>query len=261
VCAPARQRGIPYSRSGPSLFVHGPDILIDTPEEIKDQLNRSSVTQINACFYSHWHPDHTMGRRVWEMNNDWRNWPPHIRQTDIYLPQQVAWDFKRWLGIWDHLTFFAARGWVRLVEVPDGETITIGQTTIRPFRLAENYVYAFLMEESGKRVLIVADELHNWSPSPDVCGVDLAILPMGLVEFDPCTGERRISAEHPLLKEEATFDQTLEIVRQLQAARVILSHIEEPDGLSYDDLQALQQRLQGDGLPISFAFDTMKVDV
>ncbi|MBI2846110.1 MAG: hypothetical protein HYX86_06160, partial [Chloroflexi bacterium] len=60
VCVPAREKGVPYSRTGPSLFVHGPDVLIDTPEEIKQQLNRSRVKQIRAAFYSHWHPDHTM---------------------------------------------------------------------------------------------------------------------------------------------------------------------------------------------------------
>lgn len=78
VCSEARVRGIPYSRSGPSLFVHGPDVLIDTPEESKDQLNRSNISNLNACFFSHWHPDHVMGRRVWETQNaDWRHWPRH----------------------------------------------------------------------------------------------------------------------------------------------------------------------------------------
>ena len=66
VCVEARERGVPYSRMGPSLFVHGPNVLFDTPEESRLQLDRSTVTKIAACFYSHWHPDHTMGRRVWE---------------------------------------------------------------------------------------------------------------------------------------------------------------------------------------------------
>jgi phosphoribosyl 1,2-cyclic phosphate phosphodiesterase len=64
VCVEARTKGVPYSRSGPSVFVHGPDLLIDTPEEIKSQLNRSQVTRVAAVTYSHWHPDHTAGRRA-----------------------------------------------------------------------------------------------------------------------------------------------------------------------------------------------------
>src|SRR5690606_33412518 len=46
VCTEARAKGVPYSRGGPSVFVHGPDLLIDTPEEIRDLLNRSRVTRI-----------------------------------------------------------------------------------------------------------------------------------------------------------------------------------------------------------------------
>ena len=66
VCVEARAKGGRYARTGPSTFVHGPNILFDTPEESKLQLERAGIGEIAACFYSHWHPDHTMGRRVWE---------------------------------------------------------------------------------------------------------------------------------------------------------------------------------------------------
>ena len=106
VCVEARERGVPYSRSGPSLFVHGPDVVVDTPEEIKDQINRARIEHIEAGLYSHWHPDHTMGRRFWEtLNVDFRSWPPSGDTTDIYLPQQVAADFERWLGLAEHFEF------------------------------------------------------------------------------------------------------------------------------------------------------------
>lgn len=261
VCVEARARGIPYSRSGPCTFVHGPNILIDTPEEIKDQLNRSRVRRIDACFYSHWHPDHVMGRRVWEMNTNWLNWPPQHRCTDIYLPQQVALDFRRWLGTWDHLAFFAKQGIVRLIELADGDTVELNGVRITPFRLAEDYVYAFIFEGEGKRLLIAPDELFGWEPPAWVRGLDLAVLPIGLPEFDIFTGERHIPAEHPILKREATYLQTLEIVRKLDAHHVIMTHIEEPERLSYDDLQRLAAQLQGEGLNITFAYDTMVVDV
>jgi len=263
VCAQARERGIPYSRTGPSLFVHGPNILIDTPEEIKQQLNRSRVETIAACFYSHWHPDHVMGRRIWEMNYDFRHWPPQNKQTDIYLPQQVAVDFRSRLGTWDHLAFLEHSKLVRLVELTDDAVVILDGTRIQPFRLAENYVYAFLLEGKGKRVLIVMDELYGWKPSPEIYNLtlDLVVLPMGIAEFNPLTGERLIAEEHPLLKSEATFAQTLEIIGLLKAQRVLFMHIEEPDGLSYDDLKVLEERLRQDGMNIEFAYDTLVVDV
>jgi phosphoribosyl 1,2-cyclic phosphate phosphodiesterase len=262
VCEQARALGVPYSRGGPSLFVHGPNLLIDTPEEIKDELNRSRVREIAACIYSHWHPDHVMGRRVFEsLNQDWRHLPPRRRRTPIYLPQQVALDFRRWLGSWEHLAFQEKQGVVRLVELHDGEPVVLGDTRVEPFRLAEAYVYAFLLTEGERRVLIAPDELHGWVPPDELRGVDLAILPMGVVEHDPLTGRRRVPRAHPILRVEATFGETLEIVRRLEPRRTILTHIEEMDRLSYDDLLRVQWTLQQQGFDVEFAYDTMLVNV
>ncbi|MFH0976009.1 MAG: MBL fold metallo-hydrolase [Spirochaetota bacterium] len=260
VCIQAREKGIPYSRSGPSVFVHGPDVLIDTPEEIKDELNRSRVKKINACFYSHWHPDHVMGRRLWESKFNLRQWPLRIDRTDVYLPQRVGETFRDTLGTWDHLKYFEKMGLIRLVELSDGDTVQIGDTNIKPFRLAEDYVYAFLFENSGKRVLIAMDELLKWDPPAELHGLDLAVLPMGIIEFDLFNGERRIPENHPILKGEATFQQTLKVIRSLNASQVIIYHIE--DEISYDDLKKAEIFLKDQGYGnITFAYDTMIVNV
>lgn len=262
VCVEARERGLPHSRSGPAVFVHGPDILIDTPEEIKDQLNRAGVERINAGTYSHWHPDHTMGHRVWEaLNVDFRNWPPSGGTTDIYLPEQVAIDFGQWLGLQEHFDFMSSQGYVQVHAVPDGESFKIEGVRVTPFRLAERYVYAFILEDSENRVLIAPDELVGWNPPAFTSGVDLAILAMGVVEHDPVTGERKIQSDHPVLKLEATFAETLAIARKINAGRTILTHIEEQDGYSYDDLREIQRALRHDGHVVEFAYDTMIVDV
>lgn len=262
VCSLARRRGVPYSRGGPSLFVHGPNALFDTPEDIKTLLNRSTVGVIAAGFYSHWHPDHVMGRRVWEeLNQDWRHWPPQHQRTSVFVPEQVARDFRKYLATWDHLALFAKRGIIDLVELPDGESVTLGETSIRPFRLHEDYVYGFVLEEGGTRVLLVLDELHGWEPPGVLTGLDLAVLPMGIAEFDPLTGERRIPADHPTLKSEATFRDTLAVVRRLSPGRTVLTHVEEPDEVSYDDGKRLEEKLRAEGLDVMFAYDTLLIDV
>jgi phosphoribosyl 1,2-cyclic phosphate phosphodiesterase len=263
VCAEARERGAPYARTGPALFVHGPDVLVDTSEDIAFQLNRSGLREIGAGLYSHWHPDHVMGRRVWELLNlEPRSWPPETRAcTPIYLPAGVAADFREHLGGWEHLTHLEETGVVEIHEVPDGETIVLGETRITPFRLAEGFVYGFVFEEGGRRALVVMDELNGWAPPDWLRGADVAVLPMGVVEHDPFTGERRIDPQHPVLREEATFAETLAIADQLAAARVILSHIEEMDGLSYDDLARVERGLRADGRDLTFAYDTLTVEV
>lgn len=263
VCAEARARGVPYSRTGPSVFVHGPNVLFDTPEESRLQLDRSTVTEIGACFYSHWHPDHTMGRRVWEAvgGHDLRNWPPDLerrRTTDVYLPEQVAADFADRLGNREHFDFLEGRGWITLHELRDGDTVELGGVAIRPFRLHEEYVYAFELTGGGKRLLVAMDEIHGWTPPAELRGLDLAVLPMGVCEHDPFTGERRIPQQHPVLRFEATFEQTLRVVDELGAKRVVLSHVEEADGLGFDELKRLEAKV---GRNITFGWDTMLVEV
>ena len=262
VCSQARVKGLPYTRTGPSVFVHGPNVLFDTPEESKLQLDRAQIGDIAACFYSHWHPDHTMGRRVWETRNgDFRNWPraaKRQRVTDIYLPQQVAADFRVYLGGMEHLEFMLQRGWIRIHELRDGESVLVGDVEIRPFRLAEDYVYAFELVEHSRRLLLAMDELNGWVPPADVRGADLAVLPMGICEFDPFSGDRRLHKDHPVLRFEATFLETLAIVDQLEAQRVVLSHVEEVDELGYDDLLALPGVL---GRDLTFAHDGLVVEV
>jgi phosphoribosyl 1,2-cyclic phosphate phosphodiesterase len=262
VCEQARELGAPYARTGPSVFVHGPNVLFDTPEESRLQLERARIGAIGACFYSHWHPDHTMGRRVWETRNgDFRGWPREAKRqrvTDVYLPEQVAHDFRRYLGGMEHLEFMQHRGWIRIRELRDGESVLVGDVEIRPFRLAEDYVYAFELVEGGRRLLLAMDELNGWSPPPDVLGADLAVLPMGICEFDPFNGERRLHPDHPVLRFEATFAETLEIVDQLAAKRVVLSHVEEVDTLGYDELLRLPEHL---GRDLTFAYDGFALDV
>jgi phosphoribosyl 1,2-cyclic phosphate phosphodiesterase len=259
VCVEARAKGIPYARTGPSVFVHGPDVLIDTPEESKLQLDRSRITRIAAALYSHWHPDHTAGRRVWETRNyDFRPWPreaKRVERTPVYLPERVAADFREWMGLWDHFEFLQERqGTVRVHELRDGDTVELGGTAMTPIRLAEDYVYAFLFEGDGERVLVAMDELNGWTP-PDLGPLDLAYLPLGIFEHHPFTGERAIHPEHPLLRLEATYPETLEIVGALDARRVVLSHVEHMDGLSHDDLVRLGDR---DGWEP--AYDGMLID-
>jgi len=259
LCEEARTKGVPYSRSGPGVYVHGPNVLIDTSEQINEQLNRARLGHIEACFYSHWHPDHTAGRRIWEMNIDWRHWPRSNRTTDIYLPAQVAADFATHLGLQENFAYMQYMGAVKLHQLAEGESVSLNGVKITPFPVAEAYVYAFLFEENGRRVLIAPDELFGWQPPDFVRGVDLAVVPMGIGEFDVWTGERIIPLDHPVLKTEATFRQTLAMIDQMQPKQVIMTHIEEPDNLSYDELLRLESKLQAEGYPLRFAYDTMQV--
>jgi phosphoribosyl 1,2-cyclic phosphate phosphodiesterase len=242
VCVEAREKGRPYERTGPSVFVHGPDVLIDTPEESKAQLNRSGVRRIAAGLYSHWHPDHTAGRRVWESRNfDFRSWPRRVETTPVYVPERVWDDFEANYGLADQFRFMEGQGTVRVMLVAEGVPFEVDDHRVTSVPLAAENAHAFLFEGDGRRVLVAMDETHGWA-TPDLGPLDVAVLPVGVFEHHPFTGERLIPEEfcRPPVKK-TRYGQALEMARALGARRTVLSHVEEMDRLSHDELVRLGQ--------------------
>jgi phosphoribosyl 1,2-cyclic phosphate phosphodiesterase len=106
-------------------------------------------------------------------------------------------------------------------------------------------------------VLIAMDETHRWSPPAGLGPLDLALLPIGVFEHHPYSGERLIPEEFckpPVRK--TRYGTTLELLRLLAPRRAVLSHVEEMDGLSHDELLRLGA---ADGWEP--AFDGLVVDV
>jgi len=66
ICDEAREKGVPYERTGPSAFLHDENLLIDTPAEIALQLNRSRIERIDYLLFTHLDPDHMEGFRAVE---------------------------------------------------------------------------------------------------------------------------------------------------------------------------------------------------
>jgi phosphoribosyl 1,2-cyclic phosphate phosphodiesterase len=240
VCVEARAKGVPYERTGPSLFVHGPDVLIDTPEESKQQLNRSQVTSIAAGLYSHWHPDHTAGRRVWESRNfDFRSSPRRDVTTPVYVPERVWADFERHYGLAEQFRFLEGQGTIELRILGAGEGFELAGARVETISLAAENAHAFLFEADGQRVFVAMDETHGWEP-PELGPLDLAILPIGVFEHHPYTGERKIPEEFckpPVHK--TRYATALAQLRKLAPRRGVLSHVEEMDGVSHDELVRL----------------------
>jgi len=261
VCCEARKKGVSYSRMGPSVFVHDINLLIDTPEDIVHQLNRSNIFEVDYCAFSHWHPDHVMGRRVFEMNYDWINIEPNNKLTKLLIPEGVKPGFEEQLGTMKHFDFFKSIGIIDRTILNDNETYKIGDYRLEPIRLKEEYVYGYIISDEDKRVLVIMDELVGWEVPDNIGTFDLAIVPTGVFATNPITGKENISSDHPTLKSECTFLQTVDIIKNLKAKQIVLSHIEEADGLSYDDLLIVEKMYFDKGIEIKFAYDKMIIEV
>ena len=95
ICQEARRKGGRFVRNGPSVFLAGASVLFDTPEDADKSLEREGIHEARHLVYTHWHPDHTGGRRVLEqLNMDWLD-PKGRRVTDVWLPSGFAKIFGR----------------------------------------------------------------------------------------------------------------------------------------------------------------------
>ncbi len=263
-CKQAKEKGTLYSRLGPSVFIHGPNILIDTPEEIFIEINRSRIDEIQACFYSHWHPDHTSGRRIFEMNIDWTGYPQKNKKTKVLLTEKIASTFESCMSLMDHFKFFDKQGIVDIQIIKNDEDVEINGYSVKPIQLGNEYVFGYMVTGGLKTILVVMDELKNWKPDEFIKSIqfDLVYLPFGVFDVNPITNIRLIDERHPILKEEQTINETIEVIRNMNSKRFILSHIEEPDNITFDLARELSKYYsQETKKRIDIAYDTMVIDV
>jgi phosphoribosyl 1,2-cyclic phosphate phosphodiesterase len=131
------------------------------------------------------------------------------------------------------------QGTVRVVQVEANEPFEVGGTRVTAIPLDAENAHAFLFEGNGKRVLVAMDETHGWTP-PDLGPLDVAVLPVGVFELHPFTGQRLIPEEfcNPPVRK-TRYAQALAMVRALAPRRAVLSHVEEMDKLSHDELVRL----------------------
>jgi len=244
------------------VYIHDLDLLIDTPEEIRIQLNRSGINSVRTVLYTHWHPDHTAGVRVFEGNYSVGSLldpgrPP--RTTRVVLPHRVAQTFEQYHALAEKLAYLERFGLVSVDRVSANAPFEMDGWDITPIALAEEIAVAYLFE-GPHRVFICMDEVFGYEPA-GLGSLDLAILPCGFFHRHPISGEPLIAENHPVIRHEATFEQTLEMARSIDTARVVFLHVNHGLGLTPDEFDELAERLSKDPTlpPIEFAFDTMRI--
>ena len=98
-----------------------------------------------------------------------------------------------------------------------------------------DYVFGYEITGDKKKYLIIMDEMKSWQPSINMQNqkYDIVYLPLGIFDINPLTNKRLINENHPTLKDEQTIEETLKTVKELNSDKFILSHIEEPDNITY----------------------------
>jgi len=267
VCKQARSKGIPYSRSGPSLFIQDINLLFDTPEEIAVQLNRERITTIDYVFYTHWHPDHTLGMRIIErMNKFWlatfvKGTTPW-KQVTIYALPEVINDLK---AIRNRSgPFFDYYENLKLIEMKrleDRKPTEIRDFKIVPFRVALSYSEistVYLIQKAQRKVIYAPCDVKPFPSDKQLTGADALIIG-GFFPEGPLKEGIEIPPDNQLRRELRSLPEIVELIEKIKAKRTFIVHIEEEWGRSYDDYKKLEEKCKKWNL--RFAHDGMKLEL
>ncbi len=258
----ARRLGPPYSRHSPSIYIHGPELMIDMGEETRLAMDRAGIARVPNATFSHWHPDHVLGKRVFELNRDFGNMGAGYT-SDIWLPPMMARDAASREGLRSTFDYYARFGWVRTHTLDAGQSFALNGVSVLPFVADPELSCGFLLRERDKRVVIVPDEVVNWQPEAMCFGADVLVLPQGLMQFNPISGERRWQSDHVVFRWEPTWADTLALVERLKPKRCYITHIEAFDMPDHDALAEHARELSKTARygEIHFAHDTLRVVV
>jgi phosphoribosyl 1,2-cyclic phosphate phosphodiesterase len=234
VCIEARAKGIPYKRLGQSLFLHDEHILFDTPEDINEELNLHNIDDVKHIFYSHWHPDHTLGSRIIETLMDSNtNKSPII----TYMPhEQID------IAINKDNSLFSFYEYLDYCKINTDNTISFKNITIERINLLNEFAYAYIIKEADKKVLYCPCHSMHLPILEKLLNADLIIMGLGYINYtaDNITSFKR---------------DNLPIIKKLKPRKVVFTHIEESDGLSFDDFKKLEEQYEN----LIFSYDGMQI--
>lgn len=254
VCIEAREKMEPYKRTGCSLFIEEKNILIDTSEDIVYQLNRDKVEKVDNIFYSHWDPDHTLGMRVLEqLHDNWRLKGVEKSINVMALPDVID-DIKKIKNRFS--SYIEYYEYMKLCKIVKGKDFAFDKLTISLYPVITEIVSTiFLIKEKNKKILYAPCDIKPFPYEEDFYGADLLIIGSFVPEGFK-TDKKILGTEVVLYSELYTIEEILEIKRRLKISKVIITHLEEEWGLSYDDYKMIEKQYNEE---IIFAFDSMNI--
>ena len=118
----------------------------------------------------------------------------------------------------------------------------------------QEHVAIFIISSSGKKIIYAPCDVKPFPESEKFQGADVLIIGNTIVG-DVLKDGFILDEDNPLRKELFTLDEVDAIRRQYGIQEVIITHLEEDWGKSYDDYKGLEKGLDS----IHFAYDGLKV--
>ena len=116
------------------------------------------------------------------------------------------------------------------------------------------HVAIFVISDIHRKVIYAPCDVKPFPECSKFYGTDLMIIGNTIVG-ETLKGGFVLSADNPLRKELFVMEEVVELQKKYNIKEVIITHLEEDWGKSYDDYKELEKRYQG----IRFAYDGMDI--
>jgi phosphoribosyl 1,2-cyclic phosphate phosphodiesterase len=258
ICMEARTKGKPYSRFGCSLFLEDINLLVDTPEDIVHAINYSNINEINNVLFSHVDPDHTLGIRVFEqLRLNWLevsegkecNNPINVLAMEHVMSDMnsIQFVFGSYLDYYEKTRNLIKTNVINKFIHIDGIKISC---------IKVNHATIFVFEENEKKVIYAPCDVKPFPNDEILKDADLLIIGNTIVGNILKDGFV-LKENNPLRDDLFTMDEIQNIKIKYNIEDVIITHLEEDWGKSYNDYLELENHYDG----IKFAYDDMEINI
>ena len=252
VCESARSGNKRDIRNMPSLYLEDIKLLIDTPEDIFETLDKNNIDDIDQLSLSHKDPDHVRGIRVVEgMYFDWKKEVPK-KTIDFFALPEVVSDINEMNG--NTLKFYE-KG-LNVINIDTCSEKKIGDIKItllnnltNDTRNVTNYVF----EKDGKKLIYACCNSKPFRDFDLYYNADVLIISMvDLTKIDNPNRE-----EYKFDNELFSLEELLKLKEKYNIKRVICTHIDCNWGNTYDVLSKYEEQHHD----IEFAYDGMNIEL
>lgn len=254
VCTEARKKGVPYSRFGCSLYFKDLNLIVDTPEDIAHSLNYANIEKVDTVLYSHMDPDHTLGMRVFEqLRLNWLEVSKGIECKDpirVLAMQHVIDDLNQIKSKYGPYMDYYENVRNLIVMKSVDEFIELKGVKISFIKVSLATIFIF--ESENKKLIYAPCDVKPFPNNEKFYNADYLIIGNTIIGDTLKDGFKL--EENNLLKQELfVMEEIVSIRKKYNISKVIMTHLEEDWGKSYDDYLKLEKQYDN----IQFAYDGM----
>ncbi|MGN6713367.1 MBL fold metallo-hydrolase [Anaerocolumna jejuensis] len=227
--------------------------------DIADALNHADIKEVEYLLYSHIDPDHTMGMRVIEqLRLDWLANSIGMKCknpiTVASLPSIIK-DLKcQGTKYGSALDYYES---MNLIDIQAFTSLDLASIHIDLIPVDETVnVAVFVYTQNSHKVIYAPCDVKPFPENDIFMDADCLIIGNTIVG-DVLKDGFVLEKDNPLRDELFVMDEIVELKSKYHIKRVIITHLEEDWGKSYDDYMNLQKQFDG----IEFAYDGLEINL